>query len=95
MQSKASIQYWAPGRPCPRTAAADVRRRAFRKNARNLTESKRLAELKLYGGAVDGDHGPLTKQAVKAFQRAWLLGVDGRAGAMTQRTLAYVTAVRA
>lgn len=56
---------------------------------------QRLAELKLYGGAIDGDHGPLTKQAVKAFQRTWLLGVDGKAGPMTMRTMAYVTAVRA
>lgn len=55
---------------------------------------ERLRDLRLYGGDIDGDHGPLTQQAIKAFQRAWLLGVDGRAGPMTQRTLAYVTAVR-
>lgn len=37
---------------------------------------------------VDGDYGPLTKQAVMAFQRANGLQVDGVAGPETKRALA-------
>jgi len=49
-----------------------------------------LQELRFYGGAVDGKHGPLTKQAITLFQRAWGLPQDGIAGPRTQRTLAYI-----
>lgn len=53
-----------------------------------------LASLRFYGGAIDGDLGPLSVQAIKLFQAGWCLKVDGIAGKITQRTLAYVTALR-
>lgn len=55
----------------------------------------RLAELRLYGGSIDGIHGPLTTTAIRSFQRAWSLSPDGIAGPMTQRVLSYVTSQRA
>ena len=53
-----------------------------------------LAHLRYYGGAIDGDWGPLSRTGCKAFQRAWGLAADGVAGKKTQRTLSYVTAER-
>ena len=53
-----------------------------------------LAELGLYRGAIDGDLGPISKEATRAFQRCWGLAVDGIPGKRTQRTLSYVTASR-
>ena len=54
-----------------------------------------LAQLKFYGGEVDGNlSSQLCREAVMAFQRAWDLDVDGDPGVMTQRTLAFVTADR-
>lgn len=53
-----------------------------------------LARLGFYGGEFDGDHGPLTISAIKAFQRAWGLVVDGRAGPVTQRVISFVCAER-
>lgn len=55
---------------------------------------KRLQSLRLYNGEIDGTIGPLSREAVKAFQRTWKLTVDGIPGKDTQRTLAYVTAER-
>jgi hypothetical protein len=45
----------------------------------------RLSNLGLYRGAVDGDHGPLTDEAIRAFQAREELEVDG---AMNDRTKA-------
>jgi len=53
-----------------------------------------LADLGLYRGAIDGDIGPLSQEATRAFQRCWGLKVDGLPGTRTQRTLSYVTASR-
>lgn len=53
-----------------------------------------LGALKLYGGEADGDLGPLTREAARAFERAWGLNVDGVLDAKTRRTLAYVAAQR-
>jgi hypothetical protein len=54
-----------------------------------------LAELRLYGGEIDGDLGTrLCRESIMAFQRTWDLAVDGDAGVMTQRTMAFVTAKR-
>jgi len=50
-----------------------------------------LDVLNFYKGNIDGDIGPLSRTAIRAFQRAWLLQVDGVAGTMTKRTLCYVT----
>lgn len=51
-----------------------------------------LRDTGLYRGEVDGDAGPLTREAIRAFQRTWNLPATGKADAKTQRTLAYVTA---
>lgn len=51
-----------------------------------------LAKLGLYGGAIDGDLGPRTKQGIAAFQRAWKLKESGTLDARTERTLALVSA---
>jgi hypothetical protein len=44
---------------------------------------KRLAELGIYTGAIDGKAGKLTITAIKSFQRTHGLKVDGIAGPMT------------
>lgn len=58
-----------------------------------------LRDQGLYRGEVDGDAGPLTREALRAFQRTWGLkertwGLKetGKADVKTQRTLAYVDA---
>jgi hypothetical protein len=53
-----------------------------------------LAELKLYRGAIDGKIGPLSKEAIQAFQRAWLIAETGKIDTLTTRTLAFVSAER-
>lgn len=47
----------------------------------------RLAELGLYMGPIDGDFGGGTEAAVKAFQRANGLEVDGSVGPITWKAL--------
>ena len=60
-----------------------------------VVETQRaLAQLRFYSGAIDGDFGPISQAACKAFQRGWGLSPDGVPGPLTQRTLAYVTAER-
>lgn len=53
-----------------------------------------LAKLGLYHGAIDNDHGRMTREALLAFQRHWMpfFQPTGVAGAPTQRVLAFVTA---
>ncbi len=51
-----------------------------------------LARMKLYHGEIDGRFGGGSREALKAFQRAWSLPVTGELDARTERTLAYVTA---
>jgi hypothetical protein len=62
-----------------------------------------LKRLGLYSGDVDGAIGPLSKQAIRAFQRAWELDGYSRSreefdkqqlGPVTRRTLAFVEAER-
>lgn len=53
-----------------------------------------LKRLGLYGGAIDGAIGPLSREAVRAFQRTWGLAETGKLEPKTRRTLAYVAAVR-
>jgi hypothetical protein len=54
-----------------------------------------LRRLRMYNGVLDGTLGPLTAEALGAFQRAWNVGADGRGRRVldprTRRTLAYVT----
>lgn len=54
-------------------------------NVRKLQE--RLKELGYYTGSVDGKFGSGTLTAVRAFQEAMKLVVDGKAGSATQRAL--------
>ncbi|MGI6686831.1 MAG: peptidoglycan-binding protein [Christensenellales bacterium] len=54
------------------------------------TLQRRLKELQLYKGAVDGKYGNLTQAAVRAFQKANNLKQDGIVGKATQAKL-YVT----
>lgn len=51
-----------------------------------------LAFIRLYRGEVDGLFGPRTREAVRAFQRAWALPETGTLTDRTQRVLAVVTA---
>ncbi len=55
---------------------------------------QRLKELGYYSGSVDGSFGSGTLSAVRAFQSAMQLTVDGKAGPATQRAL-YGTAAKA
>jgi len=48
---------------------------------------ERLKELGYYSGSVDGKFGSGTLTAVRAFQEAMKLTVDGKAGSATQRAL--------
>ncbi len=54
---------------------------------------RRLKELGWYSGSVDGDFGPATLEAVKGFQRANGLTVDGKAGEKTLEKLRSAKAV--
>lgn len=51
-----------------------------------------LQKLGLYGGDLDGVIGPITREAIGAFQRAWLLQPSKSPTVQTKRTLAYITA---
>ncbi|MBP3542293.1 MAG: peptidoglycan-binding protein [Clostridia bacterium] len=55
----------------------------------------RLKELGYYKGSVDGDYGSGTIDAVKAFQRANNLSVDGKAGPQTQKAVYSNNAIKA
>ena len=86
--------YLAASAQSTNTAAAleakivDLYGAAFRLDAAQVQAA--LRQLRLYSGAVDGMLGPLSRQAINAFQRAWQLPVTGSADARTQRTLAFV-----
>ena len=54
---------------------------------------RRLKELGWYKGSVDGDFGQATLEAVKAFQKANRLMVDGKAGKKTLEKLNSKNAV--
>ncbi len=47
-----------------------------------------LADAGLYKGRIDGDYGPRTMDAVRAYQQRYGLSADGIAGQETQRSLA-------
>ena len=53
-----------------------------------------LKKLGYYHGAIDNDHGPLTREALFAFQRHWMPFFEptGKAGPPTQRVLAFCSA---
>ena len=51
-----------------------------------------LQYLDYYNGIPDGDFGPLTREAVTEFQRAFGLKVDGAPGPETQKALTHAVA---
>lgn len=51
-----------------------------------------LQRLKLYRGELDGELGPLTRQAAGAFGRAWAVQATDFTNVRFQRTLAFVAA---
>ncbi len=59
------------------------------------TMQQRLKELGYLTGSVDGDFGTATEDAVKAFQKANGLTVDGKAGTKTLEKLYSSSAVKA
>jgi hypothetical protein len=58
----------------------------------DLEVQQALAALRFYTGDLDGVMGPLAREAIGAFQRAWGLPDDGVAGPRTRRVLAVVAA---
>ena len=56
---------------------------------------KRLKELGYYKGSADGDFGPATEEAVKAFQKANGLTADGKVGEKTLAKMNGTSAVSA
>lgn len=62
-----------------------------------LESQTALQSLRMYSGALDGLAGPLTREAVRTFQRAYAssrIKETGKLDAATRRTLAFVTAGR-
>lgn len=57
-----------------------------------VTVQKELASAGFAPGAIDGEYGPTTAAAVRAFQAASGLGVDGIVGAQTQAALEMAAA---
>lgn len=53
-----------------------------------------LADLGYYGGAIDGILGPLSREAIRAFQRAFNLIETSPPDARTLRTLVFVASTR-
>ena len=48
----------------------------------------------MFGSVLESELGPLSVQAIKAFQRTWELPIVGTAGPNTQRLLAFVSCQR-
>ena len=67
--------------------------RGFKGSDAVRTVQKRLKELGYYSGSADGDFGPATEAAVKAFQRANGLKADGKVGKQTLAKMNAKTAV--
>lgn len=60
----------------------------------DLEVQQALAALRFYTGDLDGKLGPISRESIGAFQRAWGLRDDGQAGPRTRRVLAVVSAER-
>ena len=70
----------APVTPTPTPKSLQ---RGFTGSEAVRTVQRRLKELGYYKGSADGDFGPATEEAVKAFQRANGLTDDGKVGEKT------------
>lgn len=75
------------------TGASEIYRRAFKVGMTGWDVGVLQLNLKQLGRevAVDGNFGPLTKQAVVDYQAAHHLDPDGIAGLLTQRSIALVS----
>ena len=82
----------APVTPTPTPPSLQ---RGFKGSDAVRTVQKRLKELGYYNGSADGDFGPATEAAVKAFQRANGLTADGKVGKQTLAKMNAKTAVSA
>lgn len=88
--------------PKQRTTSPDVEALMLQRYGADLAPNDTecqvmLKELRMYSGAIDGDIGPLSREAISAFQRAWAspkLHTTGKLDDRTRRTLAFVTAER-
>ncbi len=69
--------------------------RGFKGSEAVRAVQKRLKELGYYNGSADGDFGPATEAAVKAFQKANGLSADGKVGKQTLAKMNAKTAVSA
>jgi len=70
----------APETPTPTPPSLQA---GFKDSEEVRQMQKRLKELGYYSGSADGDFGPATDKAVKAFQKANGLTADGKAGKQT------------
>ena len=82
----------APATPSPTPQSLQV---GFTGSDEVRALQKRLKELGYYSGAADGDFGPATEKAVKAFQKANGLTADGKAGKQTLAKLNSGSAITA
>lgn len=80
----------APATPTPTPKSLQ---RGFTDSAEVRAMQKRLKELGWYSGSADGDFGPATEAAVKAFQKANGLTADGKAGQKTLEKLNSSSAI--
>ena len=89
---KATIQVVtrAPATPTPTPKSLQ---RGFTDSSEVRALQKRLKELGWYSGSADGDFGPATEAAVKAFQKANGLTADGKAGQKTLEKLNSSSAI--
>lgn len=76
----------APATPTPTpgpTPTPQSLQRGFTGSEAVRSVQRRLKDLGYYKGSADGDFGPATEEAVKAFQRANGLKADGKVGPKT------------
>ncbi|MBQ9253117.1 MAG: peptidoglycan-binding protein [Clostridia bacterium] len=79
--------------PATPTATPKSLQRGFTNSEEVKALQKRLKALGWYTGSADGDFGPATEAAVKAFQKASGLTADGKAGEKTLEKLNSSSAI--
>lgn len=99
LAARAPVYLMAAERDQPRTWHLPIEHLIVDKHGEDfkLTPQRAQAALKqlgMYDGEIDGIIGPLSKEAIAAFQRAWQIYEKGL-GERTQRVLAVVTAEKA